>query len=125
MFYCLDDNNNKIEALDKEGVYSVLDQAIKDGSLENLVADAAFVSKLKCCVSGQTNKVAFTNSAKYNELKAANALEENCYYFITDDTSVEDIDTELKAINDAIASTNERVRALEEKMQRVLAQLDG
>lgn len=98
MFYCLDDNNNKIEALDKEGVLAALNQAIADGSLENLVADAAFVSKLKCCVSGKTNKVGFITEAQLNELIATGTVEENTLYFITDDTTLGGIGEVLNQI---------------------------
>lgn len=108
-FYVLDENNNKVEALDKEGVLAVLAQAIADGSLENVTADAAFISKVKCCVCGDTKQMAFITQAKYNELLAASGLQENTYYFIIDDTSYEDIDKALEEINAAIASTDKSI----------------
>ena len=98
MFYVLDNNNNKVEALDKEGVLNAINTAIQDGSLNNLVADAAFISKLKCCVSGVTNKVAFVTQGKYNELFTSGALVENCYYYITDDNTYSDIVEKLDEI---------------------------
>lgn len=85
MYWVLDDNNNKIEAFDKQGVLNALNEAIDNGSLAELVADAAFVNMLRCCVSGSTNKVAFVDQQTYNELEANGQLIENCYYFITDD----------------------------------------
>lgn len=99
-YYVLDENNNKVEAFDKQGVLALLDQAIKDGSLENIVADAAFVSKLKCCVGGGTYQIAFITQAKYNELAANDALLENAYYFIVDDTTAEDLNEKLLKIDD-------------------------
>lgn len=114
-FYVLDENNNKVEALDKEGVLAVLAQAIADGSLENVTADAAFISKVKCCVSGETHKMAFITQTKYNELVAAGKLQENTYYFITDDTSYEDLDEALNKINAELTSLDKRATALENK----------
>lgn len=111
-FYVLDENNNKVEAFDKEGVLAVLAQAIADGSLENIVADAAFVSKLKCCVNGITNNVAFVTQNKYNQLDAAGQLVENTYYFITDDSTCDEIDNVLQGLNDRINGIIETVNKL-------------
>lgn len=97
-YYVLDENNNKHEALDKEGVLALLRQAIENGDLTNVDADSAFVSKFKCCVSGTTNYIAFTSQATYNALKAADQLTPNCYYFIIDDTSADDINNKLEEI---------------------------
>ena len=108
MFYVLDENNNKVEALDKEGVFAVLAQAIADGSLTSLVADAAFISKLKCCVSGDEHKVAFVSTAKYNELATAGTIEANCLYYITDDTSYADFN---KALEELTATINDCTNA--------------
>lgn len=101
-FYVLDENNNKVEAFDKEGVLAVLAQAIEDGLLENIVADTAFVSKLKCCVSGTTHNVAFVTQEKYNELEETGQRIENTYYIVIDDTTCEDIDEVLQGLNTAI-----------------------
>lgn len=101
-FYVLDENNNKIPALDQEGVLNAIETAIKDGSLANLVANEAFVTKLKCCVTGGTNQVAFVTQQKYNELKAANQLKENTLYHITDDPTAEELDAILQALSDTV-----------------------
>lgn len=105
-FYVLDENNNKVEAFDKEGVLAVLAQAIADGSLDNIVADSAFVSKLKCCVGGTTNNVAFVPQSKYNELVETGTIRENTYYIITDDTTVEDIDATLQGLTNNVDNIN-------------------
>lgn len=97
-YYVLDENNNKVEAFDKQGVLAILAQAIADGSLENITADSAFINKLKCCVSGTTYKIGFTTQAKYNELAAAGELVENTYYFIIDDTTAEDLEEKLNSL---------------------------
>lgn len=99
MFYVLDDNNNKIEALDKEGVLAALEEAIANGSLESLVADSAFVTKLKCCITGGTTKMAFVTSAQYNELEAGGAIEKGVAYFITDDVTIDGMEEILADLN--------------------------
>jgi hypothetical protein len=104
MFYVLDENHNLIEAYDKEGVLAVLAQAIADGSLSGISADAGFVSRLKCCVTGGTNQVAFVTQAKYNELKDGDSLVNNCLYIITDDTTTEDIDEILTELTNTVNS---------------------
>ena len=106
-FYVLDDNNNKIEALDKEGVLNAIEEAIRNGSLANLVADAGFITKLKCCVSGSTNKMGFITQAKYNELEAADLVEKNTAYLIYDDPTLENIENELVKIDQSLKYLNE------------------
>lgn len=103
-FYVLDDNNNKIEALDKEGILNAIEVAIQDGSLANLVADAGFISKLKCCVSGVTNKMGFISQAKYNELVANDLVQPNTLYFIYDDNTAENIDLQLSYLNSTLSN---------------------
>lgn len=102
MFFVLDENHNLIEAYDKEGILAVLSQAIKDGSLSGISADAGFVSKLRCCVGGDTHPIAFVSQAEYNELQARGSLIKDCIYYITDDTTAENIDAQLKSINDTL-----------------------
>lgn len=112
-FYVLDDNNNRVEAYDKQGVLAVLNQAIKDGSLANIVSDSAFVSKIKCCVSGEVNQIAFVSQQKYNELKANELLRANTYYFITDDESAENINETFIRLTDELNVQEGRLTELE------------
>lgn len=109
MNYVLDDKGNKIEAYSKEEILSVLQQCIDDGSLSGIDAQSAFVSKLKCCVGGDTYPISFVTQAKYNELKQNKQLVKNQLYFITDDMTEEvleqninDLWTEMEAVNETI-----------------------
>ena len=108
--YVLDDNNNKVEAFDKEEVLAILAQAIADGSLDNITADSAFISKLKCCVTNGTVNVAFISNAKYNELEASGTLDEQTLYFITDDTTLDGIDEHLKALTKSLEELNNKFK---------------
>ena len=102
MNYVLDANNNRVEAYSKEEVLAVLNKAITDGTLANVVADAAFITKVKCCVGGGTHSFAFVTQAKYNELKAKAELLDNCYYFITDDTTADEFSRQLTQLTTAV-----------------------
>lgn len=111
-FYVLDENNNKVEAFDKQGVLALLAQAIADGTLDSITADSAFINKIKCCVSGTTYNIAFTTQAYYNNLVATGAVKTNTYYYIIDDTTGEDIDKALENINKSITTINEKLITL-------------
>ena len=111
-YFVLDENNNKIEAYSKEEVLSVLAQAIADGSLSSITADAGFISKLKSYVDGGTFKIAFITQAKYNELVASNQLVSNCFYYITDDSTCEDIEASIETINNTLKSLDTRITVL-------------
>lgn len=92
MNYVIDENNNKKEAFDKEETLAALEKAIEDGSLAGITADSGFIKKIQCCVSGVTNQVAFVTQAKYNEIESAGILTPNTLYFITDDTTADDLE---------------------------------
>lgn len=79
-YYVLDENNNLIE---------VTDQVL-----------TAVVEKVKCCVSGTEFNFAFITQAKYNELEAQGLINKaTTYYFILDDTTLAEINAQLKTIN--------------------------
>ena len=80
--YVLDENNNKIEV-----------------TTEVL---SAVVRQVICCVSGTPHSIAFATQTKYNELQAAGALVRNCIYFITDDTTANDLDEKLEELTKTI-----------------------
>lgn len=115
MFYVLDENKNLVEAFSKEEALSVFAQAIADGSLNGIVADAAFISKIKCCVNGITNNVAFVTTAKYNELEKAGMLKENTAYFITDDTTLDGLDTQIKSLTESLEEVKTNIAKFEQK----------
>lgn len=119
--YVLDDNNNKVIAYSAEEVLSVLEQAIADGSLADLVADAAFVTKLKCCVSGQTNKIAFVTEAQYNELAAAGTVENGVYYYITDDTTLDSINEILTELQTRVGDIEGILPTLNENVNKIVS----
>ena len=94
-YYVRDNNNNLIEGLSKEGIYALLDEAIKTGQLPSVDDDTAFVTKLKCSVTGVASSVAFITEAKYNELRTGGLLKPNTLYFITDDTTEDTLENAI------------------------------
>ena len=107
MYYVLDEKGNRKEGLTKEETLAILQQAINNGSLAGIEKDSAFVSKLKCCVGGETYQMAFITQAKYNELFTKNQLTANTFYYITDDPTEENIEANIEAIAKELDATNE------------------
>ena len=105
-YYVRDNNNNLIEGLSKEEIYALLDEAIRAGQLPSVDDDTAFVTKLKCSVTGIASSVAFITEAKYNELRTGGLLKPNTLYFITDDTTEDTLENAIaqakqEAVNEA------------------------
>lgn len=94
-YYVRDNNNNLIEGLSKEEIYALLDEAIRTGQLPSVDDDTAFVTKLKCSVTGVASSVAFITEAKYNELRTGGLLKANTLYFITDDTTEDTLENAI------------------------------
>lgn len=91
--YVHDEKNNRIEALSKEEIYTLLAEAIQEGELPSVDEDTAFVTMFKSIVDGKTYKMAFCTQAQYNQLEAQGLLVANAYYIITDDETYDDIIT--------------------------------
>ena len=94
-YYVRDNNNNLIEGLSKEEIYALLDEAIRTGQLPSVDDEAAFVTKLKCSVTGVASSVAFITEAKYNELRTGGLLKANTLYFITEDTTEDTLENAI------------------------------
>ena len=116
-FFVLDENNNKVEALDKEGVVAAIAQAIEDGSISNLVADAGFISKIKCCISGETLRMAFVTQAYMNTLLQDNAADDNTIYYIIDDTSADDLDIKFEDVDLRFENIESDIRSIRPKLR--------
>lgn len=115
MRFVFDESNNRHEALDKEGVEALLAQAIQSGKLPSVDEDTAFVTMLKDPITGVSHKIVMCTQAKYNEMERDEALIANAYYFITDDTTADELEAHL-------VRNDERVSALEEEVREFLAE---
>ena len=124
-YYVLDDHNNRIAAFDQEGFLAVLQQAIADQSLENIDPDSAVASKLRSIINGTTHHIEFVTQAEYNTLAQGGELIEGCYYFITDDTTEEDIEEALDNLADAVDAAQDDIDALESAMTAAQDDIDA
>jgi hypothetical protein len=119
MKHIIDDaDKNKYEALSKAEVIALLQQVIESGQLPEGELEGLVIS-LRNPIDNLDYKIAFCSQAKYNELKAAEQLEANCYYIITDDTSYEDLDESLKEIKEQIASLDQDRQDIQDLKQDV------
>lgn len=94
-YYLLDENKNLVEGFDKEGFLALLEQAIEQGSLENIDPDSAVASKIRSVLNGTTHHIEFVTQAQFNQLVADEQLVKNTYYFITDDTTLEGLENSI------------------------------
>ena len=108
MKFVLDENHNRHEALDKEGVEALLAEAIRTGQLPSVDEDTAFVTMLKDPITGQSHKIVMCTQAQFNAMLQGGTLISNAYYYITDDTTAEDLEDHLVQ-NDARVSSLEEV----------------
>lgn len=104
-----DSDKNKYEAYSKEEVLEVIQETISSGELPEEIN--GLVLTFKNPVDNQAYKIAFCTQAKYNELVAAGQIEENCYYFITDDSTYDDLEN---AINTLQAGVNQHTSEIED-----------
>lgn len=119
MHYVIDEKGNRVEGLSKEEILAVMQQAIDNKSLEGIEADSAFVSKLKCCVGGDTVQMAFITQAKYNELFNNDQLNLNTLYFITDDTTEEILESNIDLLATEMDATNETLGDFDERLNNL------
>lgn len=115
-YYLLDENKNLVEGFDKEGFLAILQQAIEQGSLENIDEDSAVASKLRSVLNGTAHHIEFVTQAQYNELESEGELVENTYYFIIDDPSFENFEREFEeetnSLNENLDEVTERINSI-------------
>lgn len=95
-----DADKNKYEAYTKEEVLEVIQEAISSGELPEEIN--GLVLTFKNPVDNEGYKIAFCTQAKYNELEAGGQLEANCLYYITDDTTLDDIENTLDTLQEIV-----------------------
>lgn len=108
-YYLLDENKNLVEGYDKEGFLALLEEAIEQGSLENIDENSAVASKLRSVFNGTTHHIEFVTQAQYNELETEGELVPNTYYFITDDTTLEEFEETINQLSDKVDELEERI----------------
>lgn len=118
-YYLLDENKNLIEGFDKEGFLGLLEQAIEQGTLENIDEDSAVASKLRSALNGSTHHIEFLTQAEFNQLVAQGELQGLTYYFITDDTTAEGLEASIDELKAQIETLNNQITALQNKIDTI------
>lgn len=111
-YYVLDENKNLVQSFDREGFLAILEQAIEQGTLENIDEDSAVASKLRSNINGTAHYIEFVTAAQYSELEAQGALVLGTYYFIIDDTTEEDLETAISGLIETTDSLTDTVGTL-------------
>lgn len=108
--YVHDENHNRIPAYSAEEVLNVLAQAIEDGDLDDVTADNAFITRLKSVADGKTYFVAFLTQAEYNSLVQEGRIAENTIYYITDDTTISDIEAAIANLQESTSANFQQLQ---------------
>ena len=117
-----DVDKNKYEAYDKAEVLALIQEMAESGELPEEVN--GLVITLKNYIDNQAYKIAFCTQAKYNELEAAGTLETNCYYFITDDTSYDDLVASINNLNGGLNEANDDIDDINDDITTINQRLD-
>ncbi len=104
-YYVLCENNCKFPAMTKEQTLAAIEQAVNNGTIENV--DAGFITRIK---EQNNNNALLFWVGTYAEYNAIAEKVNNCFYIITDDDDFEQTMTEINqnfdGINAAIATLN-------------------
>lgn len=111
-----DTDKNKFEAMDKAEILAAIQQIVEEGEIPQELINGVALT-LRNPIDNQDYKIAFCTQAKYNELEAGGQLETNCYYYITDDTSYDDMVSEINTALEGFQSTIDLLPRTQELMQ--------
>lgn len=103
-FYVLDENKNLVLSFDAEGFLAILQQAIADQSLANIDPDSAVASKLRSIINGTVHHIEFVTAAQYSDLVNRGEIVAGTYYFITDDTTEEDLEAAIAQLQEGVST---------------------
>lgn len=92
-YYVLCSNNCKFEGMTKEQILAAIEQAVSTGEIKDV--DAGFVTKIKEQNAATGLSFWVGTQAEYNALTEKVA---NCFYLVTDDTTFDDIKTDISTL---------------------------
>lgn len=111
-YYCFCDANCKHETMTKEQILAAIAQLLEGGAVYD--PDAAVVSKVKESNAGQTVTFWRGTAAQYNAIEEKDP---NCFYIVTDDTTLSDISNIIAEIqaaaNNALVVANDALGAVD------------
>lgn len=96
-YYVLRGDKALAESMTKEQILSAITQAVEGHEIHDV--DTGFVEKIKEQKSGANLKFWVGTTAEYNALAEH---ETGCFYFLTDDTTHEDIEQEISDLQDDV-----------------------
>lgn len=103
-YYVLCADNCRFEAMTKEQTLAAIAQAVETGEIKDV--DAGFVTKIKEKNGGKQVTIWVGTQAEYNAISTPDV---NCLYIITDDSTVQEMQNAILALQNAydeIASAN-------------------
>lgn len=106
-YYVIADDNCKIESMTKEQILAAITQAVESHSISDV--DTGFVTTLKERNAGNGLKFWVGTTAQYNAL---DPKEENCFYILSDDTELEDLEAEIQSIDTAVQAIQNKAGQL-------------
>ena len=99
MYYVINDNKCLFESMTKEQILAAITQAVSTHTISDV--DTGFVTTLKEQNSGNGLKFWVGSTAEYNAIQNK---EQNCFYILTDDTELDDLEAEITRLGNAIDS---------------------
>ena len=109
-YYVFCDNNCKFVGMTKEQILAAISQAVSSGTITDV--DSGFVTTIKEQNSNSGLVFWVGTQAQYNALTEKVA---NCLYLITDDTTVEDLETAIANISKIVNDLGVEVASIKGK----------
>ncbi len=103
-YYVHSDDNCRFESMTKEQILAAITQAVEGHSIADV--DTGFVQVLKEQNHGAGLKFWIGSTAEYNALQS---IDQDCFYILTDDTELEDMESDIESFRADIAEMGETV----------------
>ena len=121
-YHVIADDKTKAESMTKEQILAAIAQAIGTGTISDI--DTGFVTRIKELNRNIGLKFWIGTTAEYNAIATK---EQNCFYILTDDTELDDIETAVSGfqseidnlaqsvsdLNDTVAGQGNEITALQ------------
>lgn len=106
-YHVISDDNCKFESMTKEQILAAIVQAVEGHSISDV--DTGFVQVLKEQNHGAGLKFWIGTTAEYNAL---HAIDQDCFYILTDDTELEDMEADIASFRASLEAMGEIVTGL-------------
>lgn len=121
-YYVIADDNCKFESMTKEQILAAITQAVEGHSISDV--DTGFVTTIKERNKNIGLKFWIGTTAEYNAIAQK---EENCFYILSDDTELEDIETtvnNLHTVVDNLANSVSDLQSDLDELDEVVTDID-